>query len=79
MDDLKTIAGRLADGAAGPTEADVQSDVRNFLLDAPLDLDGPDLEDVLLERVRGSELGPVRAGEREDCREVLLDGLEQLG
>lgn len=33
MDDLKTIAGRLADGAAGRTEADV----RKFLLDAPLD------------------------------------------
>ena len=33
MDDLKTIAGRLAAGAAGRTEADV----RKFLL-APLDL-----------------------------------------
>ena len=46
MDELRVIAGRLAAGSVGRTEADIQSDVRKFLLDA--DLDGADLHDVLL-------------------------------
>lgn len=48
-DTLQDISKRLAAGSQGRTEADVQSDVRKFLLDAPLDLDGDDLTDVLLE------------------------------
>jgi len=50
---IQTIAGRLAAGSVGRTEADIQSDVRKFLLDAPLDLQGADLMDVLLEAQAG--------------------------
>jgi hypothetical protein len=51
---LQKIAARLAAGAVGRTEADVQSDVRAFLLNAPLDLGGSDLVDVALEAQAGS-------------------------
>ncbi len=51
---LQKIVARLAAGAVGRTEADVQSDVRAFLLDAPLDLGGSDLVDVALEAQAGS-------------------------
>jgi len=50
---LQATAGRLAAGALGRTEADVQSDVRKFLLDAPLDLGGQDVLDVALETQAG--------------------------
>src|SRR3954471_13950618 len=50
---LQETAARLAAGALGRTEADVQSDVRKFLLDAPLDLGGADLADVALEAQAG--------------------------
>ena len=50
---LQETAGRLAAGSAGRTEADIQSDVRKFLLDAPLDLGGADLEEVSLEAQAG--------------------------
>ena len=50
---LDVICGRLAAGAAGRTEADVQSDVRQFLLDAPLQLADRDLVDVHLEAPAG--------------------------
>lgn len=50
---LKDIASRLAAGSVGRTEADIQSDVRMFLLDAPLDLAGGDLTEVLLEAQAG--------------------------
>ena len=52
-DSIQTIAGRLAAGGQGRTEADVQSDVRKFLLDAPLELNGRDLDEVLLEAQAG--------------------------
>lgn len=48
-DQLKDTAARLAAGGVGRTAADIQSDVRRFLLDAPLDLGGLDLVDVALE------------------------------
>jgi len=50
---LKQTAARLAAGSVGRTEADIQSDVRMFLLDAPLDLAGADLTEVLLEAQAG--------------------------
>ena len=53
MDSIEVIAGRLAAGSHGRTEADVQSDVRKFLLDAPLEIDGGDLTEVLLETQAG--------------------------
>lgn len=52
-DSIQDICARLAAGGKGRTEADIQSDVRKFLLDAPLDLDGKDLTDVLLEAQAG--------------------------
>ena len=53
VDNLQAIAGRLSAGSTGRTEADVQSDVRKFLLDAPLALGGGDLEEILLEAQAG--------------------------
>jgi SAM-dependent methyltransferase len=50
---VKAIAGRLAAGSQGRTEADIQADVRMFLLEAPLDLGGEDLTDVMLETQAG--------------------------
>lgn len=52
-DSIHAIAARLAGGGQGRTEADVQSDVRKFLLDAPLDLEGDHLDEVLLEAQAG--------------------------
>jgi hypothetical protein len=52
-DTLKEIAARLAAGSQGRTEADVQSDVRKFLLDAPLELGDQELVDVALETQAG--------------------------
>lgn len=53
MEGLQAIAVRLAAGSSGRTEADIQSDVRKFLLDADLDLEGADLQEVLLEAQAG--------------------------
>src|SRR4051812_14065552 len=50
---LQETAARLAAGVVGRTEADVQSDVRKFLLDAPLELHGKNLVDVALEAQAG--------------------------
>jgi hypothetical protein len=52
-DAVEDICRRLAAGSQGRTEADVQSDVRKFLLDAALDLEGDDLTEVLLEAQAG--------------------------
>lgn len=52
-DSLQDICARLAAGSQGRTEADIQSDIRKFLLDAPLDLAGDDLTEVLLEAQAG--------------------------
>lgn len=46
---LEVICGRLAAGAVARTEADVQSDVREFLLHAPLQLTDSEVVDVKLE------------------------------
>jgi hypothetical protein len=53
METLSDIAGRLAAGSKGRTEADIQSDVRKFLLDAPLDLDQGEMPEVALEAQAG--------------------------
>lgn len=54
MDSLAQTVARLAAGSAGRTEADIQSDVRKFLLDAPLELDQAELLDVALEAQAGA-------------------------
>lgn len=52
METPSDIAGRLAAGSKGRTE-DIQSDVRKFLLDAPLDLDQGEMPEVALEAQAG--------------------------
>lgn len=53
VEELGQTAARLAAGSQGRTEADVQSDVRKFLLDAPLELGDQELVDVALEAQAG--------------------------
>lgn len=52
-DPLSDIAARLASGSPGRTEADIQSDVRKFLLDAPLELEDHQVVQVSLEAQAG--------------------------
>jgi hypothetical protein len=60
---LRDTAERLAAGPRGRTEADIQADVRDFLLGAPLDLDGDDLTTVSLEaKIGGGGRIDVEAG-----------------
>jgi hypothetical protein len=54
MESLGDTTVRLARGSQGRTEADIQSDVRKFLLDAPLDIDQGELIDVALEAQAGA-------------------------
>lgn len=54
MDVLRDIARRLAAGSAGRSEADIQSDIRQFLLTAPLELGQDDVIDVSLETHAGN-------------------------
>jgi hypothetical protein len=51
---LRDTVGRLAGGSRGRTEADIQADVRDFLLRAPLELVESELVDVTLEAHAGS-------------------------
>ena len=53
MNTVRDTVDRLAQGSPGRTEADIQSDVRKFLLDAPLDLRGDQLHDISLESQAG--------------------------
>jgi hypothetical protein len=50
---LRDVVARLAAGSQGRTEADVQADVRAFLLDAPLELAPHQVVDVALEAQAG--------------------------
>lgn len=53
MSELKTTTARLAGPIAGRTEADIQSDIKEFLLDAPLALDADEVLEVNLEAQAG--------------------------
>ena len=53
MEGIIETTTRLAAGSTGRTEADIQSDVRKFLLDAPLDLYQGELVDIALEAQAG--------------------------
>jgi len=85
-DTIQDICRRLAAGNQGRTEADVQSDVRKFLLDAPLELDGDDLTEVLLEaQAGGGRRIDVEAGNAAievkkslSSGKLLADAREQL-
>jgi hypothetical protein len=60
---LRDTAARLARGSHGRTEADIQSDVRKFLLDAPFELVAGDIVDVKLEaQTEGGRRIDVEAG-----------------
>jgi hypothetical protein len=50
---LRQTAARLASGSQGRTEADIQSDVRKFLLYAPLDLGDQEVAEIALEAQAG--------------------------
>jgi hypothetical protein len=83
---LKATAARLAAGAIGRTEADIQSDVRKFLLDAPLELGGEDVVDVALEAQAGAgrridvEAGcaAIEVKKSLSSPKVLADAVKQL-
>ena len=63
MGGLRDTVARLARGSHGRTEADVQSDVRKFLLDAPFELERDEVVDVALEaQVDGGGRIDVEAG-----------------
>lgn len=63
MTSLTSIAARLAAGPTGRTEADIQADVRGFLLAAPLSLSRGHVADVALEaHVGGGRRIDVEAG-----------------
>lgn len=63
MGSLRDTAARLARGSHGRTEADVQSDVREFLLEAPFELSDSDVVDVKLEaHTEGGRRIDVEAG-----------------
>ena len=53
MEGIIETTTRLAAGSTGRTEADIQSDVRKFLLDTPLDLYQGELVDIALEAQAG--------------------------
>ena len=53
MGTLRDTVARLAAGSRGRTEADVQADIRRFLLDARFELIGTQLVDVALEAQAG--------------------------
>jgi hypothetical protein len=54
MNSLSDIAARLAAGPKGRTEADIQADIRAFLLQAQMRLNEDDLQEVLLEAPTGN-------------------------
>jgi hypothetical protein len=63
VSDLRDTVRRLAAGARGRTEAEIQSDVRSFLLNARFDLEEHELVDVPLEaQVAGGGRIDVEAG-----------------
>ena len=46
---MQELVAKLADRETSRTEAMIQADVRQLLLQAPLDLDDDDLQDIVLE------------------------------
>lgn len=86
MEGISATAARLAAGSTGRTEADIQSDVRKFLLDAPLDLEQGELVDVSLEAQVGEgrridvEAGcaAIEVKKSLSSPTVLADAVDQL-
>jgi hypothetical protein len=86
-DSVEAIAARLGARAAGRTEADIQSDVRKFLLDAPLELTERGVIDVKLEAQAGAgrridvEAGcaAIEVKRSLDSRNVFDKAVAQLG
>lgn len=73
MDSLADIVQRLASPKAGRTEADLQSDVRKLLLDAPLSIDDYDVAEIALEaQVGGGRRIDVEIGSAAiECKRTL--------
>ena len=86
VEGIAETAARLAAGSTGRTEADIQSDVRKFLLDAPLDLDQGELFDIALEAQAGGgrridvEAGCAAIEVKKSLRSptVLAEAVDQL-
>ena len=86
MEGIVETTTRLAAGSTGRTEADIQSDVRKFLLDAPLDLDQGELVDIALEAQAGGgrridvEAGCAAIEVKKSLRSpsVLAEAVNQL-
>jgi hypothetical protein len=73
MDTIADIVGRLATPKLGRTEADLQSDVRKLLLDAPLSIDDDDVAEIALEaQVGGGRRIDVEIGSAAiECKRTL--------
>ncbi len=85
MSNVLEILKRLANREAKRTEADIQADIRDLLLQASLDIDDEDL-DIKLESQLGDrrridiEIGSVVIEVKKDLRKgkILADAIEQL-
>jgi hypothetical protein len=63
MKTLKKLAALLAEGSRGRTEAELQADIRAFLLEAPICLESDDLHEVRLEaQVEGGRRIDIEVG-----------------
>ena len=73
MKGLKGIIARLSHGAANRSEAEIQADIRGFLLEAPFELDSTDLV-VVTQDVVPTRRAESRAAlwPREPCRLLKL-------
>ena len=86
MEGIIETTTRLAAGSTGRTEADIQSDVRKFLLDTPLDLYQGELVDIALEAQAGGgrridvEAGCAAIEVKKSLRSpsVLAEAVNQL-
>lgn len=86
MKSLTELVARLADRDTSKAEAAIQADVRQLLLEAPLDLDTADLRDITVEAPVGDsrridvEVGMTVIEVKRDLRKgkVRSDAVEQL-
>ncbi|MEO0608417.1 MAG: hypothetical protein AAFY82_09315, partial [Pseudomonadota bacterium] len=86
MSSLSKIFHRLVETDKRRSEADIQAEVRQFILSAPFQLDDEDLEDVKLESPLGDrrridvEVGATVIEVKRDLgpKKVKLDAIEQL-
>ena len=83
---LQSLVERIADRDGSRTEAMLQADIRSLLLSAEIGLDGPHLQDVLLESQLGDrrridiEVGSCVIEVKKDLRrtKILAEAVDQL-